>query len=100
MNIIKLILKESDLLVGTFTYGEDYKNWNFKYSPEYLKTDLPLLWEFPNLDNNYSEYMPQVLRIRFPGGKKVPSLKKDELARLKKYGNRKQSQYKIEFDEI
>ena len=80
--------------------GDDYKNWNFKYNKEYLKTDLPLLWEFPELEDNYSEYMPQTLRIRFPGGKRIPKMKKDEVARLKKFGNQKKSPYKIEFNEV
>lgn len=96
MNTIKVYLE--NLLVGTFTYGD---GWNFRYSNEFLKTDHPLIWEFPNIGDNKSQFMPQFLRTRFKGNKKIK--KKDlefELSQLRKQGNNNNSLYKIVFDEV
>ena len=79
--------------------GENLKDWNFIYSNEFLKTDYPLIWEFPNIGDNRSEFMPQFLRLRMPG-KSAKYHKKNEIERLKHYGNNGNNKYKIEFDEI
>ena len=95
--MIKLYLKEPEILVGIFTYQD---LWNFRYSNEYLKTDLPLIWEFPNLGDNISEYMPQLLRMRFKGNKGIKKKGLEfELSQLRKQGNNGNSLYKIEFDD-
>lgn len=43
--------------------------------------------------------MPQFLRLRMPG-KSAKYHKKNEIERLKHYGNNGNNKYKIEFDEI
>lgn len=95
MNIIKVYL--NDLVVGTFTYED---GWNFRYSNEFLKTDHPLIWEFPNLGDNKSEFMPQFLRLRFKGNKGIKKKGLEfELNQLRNQGNNNKSQYKIVFDD-
>jgi len=95
MTIINLV---TDKTVDTTTFTDS--QMNFRYSNEFLKTDHPLIWEFPNLGDNRSEFMPQFLRLRFKGNKKIKKKGLEfELNQLRKQGNNNKSQYKIVFDD-
>ena len=78
--------------------GDNLKNWNFVYSSEFLKTEESLIWEFPNIEENKSEYMPSFLKHRMPGKIKAKHFKKDIIGRLRYYGNNNKSKYKIEVE--
>ncbi len=57
-----------------------------------------MIWEFPNIGDNISTYMPAILRIRFKGNKRIKNKGLEfEINQLKKQGNNNPaSLYKIE----
>lgn len=61
-----------------------------------------MIWEFPNIGDNISIYMPQILRMRFKGNKGVKKKGIEfEINQLRKQGNNNPTfLYKIEFDEV
>ncbi len=84
---------DGDVLVGEFNY--DQSLWTFEYDADYVGNPI---WEFPEIGMKYSSrFIPAFLKNRIPGKKR--SRIKDEIERLKKYGNTTTQKYQLRFKE-